>query len=188
MRPRAPGTAPLTGSRPFARSVEEVGDAAGSAGDGARAEQQTSPGVDGVQREAADGHALATHAAGHAHALEAAARSRRCADGAGLAVVAVCTVRCRGALEVVTLHDTGEALALAGADNVDQLACFEQTVNREFLTKRVVRSIRRADLGDVATRRDAGSLEVSREGLVHLAGVDLTGRDLNGVVAVLLGG
>src|SRR5690606_18205750 len=107
---------------------------------------QTLLGVDAVHRQVEDGHALATHTAGHAHALEDTARSRRCADGAGLAVVAVCTVRCRDALEVVALHDTSGALALAGADDVDQLARLEKPVNRDLLTKRVVRSIRGADL------------------------------------------
>ena len=47
------------------------------------------------------------------------------ADRTGLAVVAVCTVRSRGAGEVVTLHDTGGALALARADDVDELAGLE---------------------------------------------------------------
>ncbi|MDQ0642542.1 hypothetical protein QFZ46_000702 [Microbacterium murale] len=64
----------------------------------------------------------------------------------------------------MALHDTRGALALAGADDVDQLACLEETVDRELLTKRIVSSIRSADLGDVAARRDAGSLEVGRKG------------------------
>src|SRR6185312_14203277 len=83
--------------------VADVDDAAARTGDGALDEQQTLLGVDGVHREVEDGHALATHTAGHAHALEDAARGRRCADRTGLAVVAVRTVRSRDALEVVAL-------------------------------------------------------------------------------------
>src|SRR5690606_12133530 len=125
--------------------------------------------------------------AGHAHALEDAARGRRSADGTGLAVVAVRTVRGRDALEVVALHDTRGALALAGADDVDQLTGLEDAVDRELLAQVVVSGIRRADLGDVTTRRDAGCLEVSGQGLVDLAGVDLAVGDLNGLLAVRLG-
>src|SRR5690606_29019429 len=150
-------------------------------GDGALDEQQTLLGVDGVHLEVEDGHALAAHTAGHAHALEDAARGRRGADGTGLAVVAVRTVRGRDALEVVALHDTRGALALAGADDVDQLTGLEDAVDRELLAQVVVSGIRGADLGDVTTRRDAGCLEVSGQGLVDLAGVDLAVGDLNGV-------
>src|SRR6478609_6155082 len=167
--------------------VADVDDAATSTGDGALDEQQTLLGVDGVHREVEDGHALATHTAGHAHALEDAARGRRCADRAGLAVVAVRTVRCRDALEVVTLHDTGEALALAGADDVDQLAGLERALSGELLAERVVRGIRRAHLGEVATRGHAGGLEMGRLRLVDLARVDLAVGDLDRVVAVTLG-
>jgi len=45
-----------------------------------------------------------------------------------------------------------------------------------------------AQLGEVAARRDAGLLEVAGEGLRHLARVDLAVGDLNGAVAVDLGG
>ena len=55
---------------------------------------------------------VATHAAGHAHALEHAGRRGALADGAGRAVHSVGAVRRRLAGEVVALHDTGEALAL----------------------------------------------------------------------------
>src|SRR5690606_28722050 len=153
--------------------VADVDDATARAGDGALDEQQTLLGVDGVHREVEDGHALATHTAGHAHALEHAARGRRGADRAGLAVVAVRTVRSGDALEVVTLHDTRGALALAGADDVDQLAGLEGGVDGQFLTERVVSGVGGAHLGEVTARRDARGLEVGRLGLVHLAGVDL---------------
>src|SRR5690606_5102421 len=113
---------------------------------------------------------------------------RRCADGAGLAVVAVRTVRGGDALEVVALHDTRGALALAGADHVDQLARLEGALDGQLLAERVVTGIRGADLGDVTAGGDAGCLEVGGQRLGDLAGVDLAVGDLNGVVAVLLGG
>ena len=50
-------------------------------------------------------------------------------------MVAVRTVRRGDTLEVVALHDTGGALALAGADDVDQLARCEDAVHRELLTE-----------------------------------------------------
>ena len=68
----------------------------------------------------------------------------------------------RDTLEVVTLHDTGEALALAGADDVDQLAGLED-VDGELLAERVVGGVSGADLGEVTARRDAGLVEVGRE-------------------------
>jgi hypothetical protein len=64
--------------------------------------------------EVLGGLALAAHAAGHAHALEDATGGRAATDRAGLAVVAVGTVRGGDTVEAVTLHDTGEALALGG--------------------------------------------------------------------------
>jgi beta-phosphoglucomutase-like phosphatase (HAD superfamily) len=58
-------------------------------------------------------------------ALEDATRGGAAADRAGLAVVAVGTVRGGDAVEAVTLHDTGEALALGGARDVDRSAGLE---------------------------------------------------------------
>src|SRR5690606_32323613 len=95
-------------------------------------------------------------------------------------------VRSGDTLEVVTLHDTRGALTLARADDVDELAGLEGAVNRELLTERVGRGVGGADLSEVTTGRDARSLEVAREGLVDLAGVDRTGGDLDGRVAVHL--
>ena len=77
---------------------------------------------------------IATHPSGHPHALEDATGRRRRTDRAGLAVVAVGTVRGRDTLEVVALHDTGEALALAGADDVDELTGLED-VDSELLAE-----------------------------------------------------
>ena len=129
------------GLRPL-HCVADEDDAAASAGNGALDEQQALLEVDRVNLEVQHGDALATHATGHAHALEDTAGGRGGADGAGLAVVAVRTVRGGDALEVVALHDAGEALALGGADDVDELAGLED-VDRELLAERCTRRRRR---------------------------------------------
>jgi hypothetical protein len=81
----------------------------------------------------------------------------------------------------VTLHHTGEALTLARADDVDELAGFEGVTSGDLLAEGVVRGVCRADLSDLAARRDACGGVVAGEGLSDLAGVDLAGGDLNGV-------
>ena len=79
---------------------------------------------------------LGAHAAGHFQALEDAARGGCATDGARLTVVLVGTVGSANAVEAVTLHNTGEALTLGGADDVDLLAGFED-LNRELLAQLV---------------------------------------------------
>ena len=91
------------------------------------------------------------------------------------------------ALEVVPLHDTGVALALAGADDIDQGAGLEG-LGGDLLAERVLARVGRAQLDGVAPRRDAGLGEVARLGLVHPARVDRAVGQLDGDVAVgLLG-
>ena len=148
--PLGPGTAPLTRSRPLSTSTA------------------CTVRFWVVWRS----HA---HATGHLDALEHARRRRSATDRAGLAVVAVRTVRGADAVEAVTLHDTGGALALGGADDVDELAGLEE-VGRELLAERVLGGVRRADLDHVPARRDAGLLEVALQRLVDLARVDLRRR------------
>ena len=160
--PLGPGTAPLSRIRPFSD-------------------------VHGVHGDVLRGHGVGTHATGHPHALEDTAGGRAGADGAGLAVVAVGTVGGADAVEAVTLHDTGVALALAGAGDVDVLAGGEQ-LGAELLADLVGRGVTRADLGDVAARGHAGLAEVTGGRLGDLGAVDLAEADLDGVVAVLLGG
>src|ERR1700712_1834412 len=163
-------------------------ETATATGNGALDQDEVLLGVDGVHDEVQHGHALATHATGHAHALEDTARGRRSTDRTGLAVVTVRTVRRRDTLEVVSLHDTGETLALAGADDVDLLAGFEHPVDGQFLTERVLSGVSSANLGDVTARRDACLVEVTGQRLGDLTGVDLAAGDLNGFVTVDLGG
>ena len=83
------------------------------AGDGALEQDQALLGVDGVDGDVLGGDGVATHPAGHPDALEHATGGGAGADRARLAVVAVGTVGGADAVEAVTLHHTGEALALA---------------------------------------------------------------------------
>src|SRR4051812_46002850 len=168
--------------------VADENDAATSAGNGTLDQQQALLGVDGLNLEVQHGDTLATHATGHAHALEDTAGGRGGADGARLAVVAVRTVRSGDTLEVVALHDTGGALTLARADDVDELSSLEHTFCGELLAGGVVGGVSRAHLGEVTTRGDSGLVEVTGGGLGHLARVDLACGDLHGAVAVDLCG
>jgi hypothetical protein len=89
------------------------------------------------------------------------------------------------AVEAVTLHDTGETLALGGAGDVDGRARLEG-VRGELLAGRVLGRVG-ADLDEVAARGHAGLLEVAGQRLVDLAGVDRAEGDLDGGIAVGLG-
>ena len=86
----------------------------------------------------------------------------------------------------MTLHGAGEALALAGAGDVNLLASSEG-VDGELLAHRVRRRVTGADLDQVATGGGARLGEVAGARLVHLAAVDLAEAELDGVVAVGLG-
>src|SRR5690606_14007838 len=105
------------------------------------------------------------------------------ADRAGLAVVAVGTVRGVAATEAVTLHDTGGALASGRADDVD-LRPGREHVGAELLTDGVLVVLGGADLGNETARRGAGLLEVALEGLGDATRVDLAEGELHGVVTV----
>src|SRR3712207_2818554 len=109
------------------------------------------------------------------------------ADGTGRPVLALGAVRRAEALEAVTLHDAGGALALAGADDVD-LGHAVEDVGGQLLADRVVTGVLGAQLHQVPPRRNACLGEVPALGLVHLARVDLTEPELDGRVAVDLGG
>src|SRR5581483_11246917 len=108
----------LIASGPLGRGADQD-EAAVRTGDGALDEQQALVRVNGVDGQVLGGHALVAHAAGHAQALEHAARGGAATDGAGRAVLALGAVRGAEAAEAVALHDTGGALALAGAGHVD---------------------------------------------------------------------
>src|SRR5680860_218970 len=142
--------------------------------------------VDSVHGNVLRGHHVATHPAGHLHALEHPTGRGAATDGAGRAVVLVGTVRGAGTVEPVPLHDAGVPLAPARAGHVDELTGSEQ-VRAELLTHGVRRGIRGADLEQVTAWRDACFVEVPGHRLGHLAAVDLTETELYGVVAVRLG-
>ena len=87
----------------------------------------------------------------------------------------------------MALHDTGEALALGGADDVDQLAGRED-VDGELLAERVLGRVVGAQLDQVTARRDAGLAKWPASGLVTLRGSICAVGDLDGGVAVDLVG
>src|SRR5687767_15977850 len=88
-------------------------------GNGALDEKQPALRVDLVHDQGQRRRLHGAHTAGHLQALEHATGGRRATDGTGRPVLALGTVRRAEALEAVTLHDAGGALALAGADDVD---------------------------------------------------------------------
>lgn len=71
-------------------------------------------------------------------------------------------------MEAVTLHDTGGALALGGADDVHERAGLEEG-GRELLAERELGGVRRTDLGHVPAGGDPGLLEVALQRLGDLA-------------------
>src|SRR3954453_10201203 len=105
-------------SGPLGRSADQD-EAAVRTGDGALDEEQSLLRVNGVDGQVLGGDPLVAHATRHAEALEHTARGGAATDGTGRAVLALGAVSGAEALEVVTLHDTGEALALALSGHVD---------------------------------------------------------------------
>ena len=81
------------------------------------------------------------------------------------------TVRRALSLEAVTLHGSGEALALAGSGDVDVCAVLED-LGGELLADLVVGGVRNAELHYVATRGHTSLGELAGSRLVHLARVD----------------
>src|SRR5690606_3011885 len=128
---------------------------------------------------------LTAHAAGHAQALEHPSRRGASTDRAGRAVLALDTVAGPQAVETMTLHHAGEALALRGSGHVDPLAGLEH-IGGQLLARGVRLGVGRADLDDVPPRRHARLLEMALQRLVHLARVDHAEGDLHGRVTVLL--
>ena len=82
---------------------------------------------------------VAAHAAGHLLALEHPGRGGALADGAGLAVHLVGTVAGPLALEVVSLHGAGEALALADRWSHRPARPGPETVDADLLADLVAR-------------------------------------------------
>src|SRR4051812_26784297 len=129
------------------------------------------------------GDALAAHAARSADALEHARRGRRGADRARRAHV-VRAVGFRAGLEVVALDRAGEALALALARDLDDLADLERLDRDGLAHGQLARLV--AELYEVAGRGRAGLLEVPELGLRERLLTDGAERELDGLVAVAL--
>src|SRR5690606_740186 len=110
---------------PLLGSGADEDQAAVGAGDRTLDKEQTLLGVHGVNLQALHGRADVTHPPRHASAPENAARGGAATDGTRRPVLALRAVRRTQTAEAVALHDTGEALALALASDVDVLAGFE---------------------------------------------------------------
>src|SRR5690606_31540131 len=165
--------------------VADQHHAAVGTGNRALDQQQVLLRVDGVNGQVLHGGAGVAVPSRHAEALEDATGGRAAADRARRAVLALGAVRGAQAVEAVALHDTRGALALARAGDVDLLAGLED-VGGDLLAEFVLGGVVGAQFDEVAARRDAGLLEVTRARLVHLARVDLPEPELHGGVAVLL--
>ena len=121
--------------------------------------------------------------AGHAQALEHAAREGARTDGAGRPVVLVVAVAGALALEVVSLHGAGEALAAADRRDVD-LRAGGDDVDGDLLADLVAVDGVDAELDEPLAGIDGDLAEVAGLGLVELLGVVVAVGDLEGAVAV----
>src|SRR5690606_25556381 len=160
-------------------------DAAAGAWNGTLDQQEVLLSVDSVNGQVLSGNTLSTHTTSHLLSTENATWGRCAADGTWLTVVLVSTVRCANTVEVVTLHNAGEALTLRGTNDVDLLAGFEDLYGK-FLACGVLSSVCGAQFYQVATWGDACSLEVTSQWLGDLARIDLAVADLNCGVAIAL--
>ena len=97
-------------------------------------------------------------------------------------------VRSGLAAEVVALHHAGGALALAGADHVNELHTARRFRHRRWLPACDGGRFFQADFAEVLARRDArlGTVADQRERAV--LGLDFVEPDLDGVVAIALDG
>ena len=132
-------------------------------------------------------NAVATHASGHAGALEDATRGCAGTDATDAAVCCLVTVGCALAGKAVAFHTTGEALTLGSTGDVHEVNAFEN-LNGDVLSNLVTRDVVHANLGHVAAGGNASFLEVTCLRLLSLAGVNLAIGDLDGVVAIVFYG
>src|SRR5690606_1191079 len=129
-------------------------------------QQQAVLGLHVVHGQALRGDPLVAHPARHPHALEHTARGGAATDRAGRTVGGLVTVAGALAGEAVALHDTGVALALAGAGHVD-LGTRGEDVGGDLLADLVVLRVAGAQLGEVTLGRDTRLLEVAGQRGVH---------------------
>src|SRR5436190_308470 len=102
--------------------------------------------------------------------------------GGRRAVLLVVAVRRALPAEVVALHHTCEALALADAGDVDALAGAEH-VRAKQLTDLEAADVVDPQLREVLRRRHCRAVEVAELGLVQAARLRLTERELHRAVA-----
>ena len=129
------------------------------------------------------GDAAVAHLTGHATPLEHASGCGAGADRTRGPVLLVIAVRCRLALEVVALHHTGEALALADARDVDTIAG-DEDIGLYHLADLETGEVGYTQLGQMAAGRRAGHREVAQLAFRQAGGLGLAERELDGAVAV----
>src|SRR5699024_202348 len=130
-------------------------------------------------------HLLGTHAAGHGLAPEDPGGCGGVADRARLAVDPLGAVAGGLTGEAMTLHRTGEALALADGGHVDELTVFDD-VDRDLLADLVAGDVVEAEFEEAFAGGDVGLLVLTGDGLGQLAHLLLSEGDLERAVAVLL--
>ena len=97
------------------------------------------------------------------------------------------TMGCALAFEVVTLHRSGETLALAHGSDIDKLASSE-CVDFDFLSNFEVVDVVETKLEHALTGSNASFFEVTAVGAIQLASVLLTEGHLQGVVPIAFNG
>src|SRR5688572_9446654 len=157
-------------------------------GNGAAEQEEATLGVHPDDLEVERGDPIVAHAAGHALALEDPGGSGAGADRSGGPMLLVVAVGSALTGEVVTLHDTGESLALGGTGHIGLLTRLEHVGHGDLLAELESRRVRDPDLEKSAGGSDASLGVVTLGGVVDPVGLDFPERDLNCGVTVLLGG
>src|SRR2546421_1537771 len=129
-------------------------------------------------------HARIAHVAAHAHARNYPRGEARGADGAGGAMEHR-TVRALAAAEMVTLHHTREAAALAHADDVDHVLGLELIHQHLVAGLEIAIARTHRQLAEVAHTARAGLLEVARFRLIDALFLDVLHQaELHRIIAV----
>ena len=147
--------------------------------------EQVVLGVHAQDFHVAHGHAIGAHVTAHPHALHDTRRIRRGANRSRSAMEHR-SVRRASASEVVPLDDALEALAAAGANDVDAFAVGEDRHVHLIARLHRIASGRLLHLAHDARGRHTGLLEVSLRGLVLFRRPSFDEPDLHGLVAVAL--
>src|ERR1041385_887441 len=113
------------------------------------------------------GHALAAHAAGHAHPLAHPRRVRACTDRTGRAFGVALSVRPEPSAEMMAFDDALKTPSLRRPGDGNKFALGEERVDLDLRAEREPGRIEALELAKHLLRGDARLLEVSGGGLVH---------------------